>query len=86
MLDTLGVHPARRGHGVGRALMRQLCTNLLGLGIRALQTEVGWENQELLAFFHHEGFRPAQRLCLDLDLERSRTRDEAVEALRTRAH
>lgn len=69
MLDTLGVHPDFRGRGVGRSLLDQLRTNLLGLGIHGLQTEVSWEDQALLSFFHHEGFQPAPRLCLDLVLE-----------------
>ena len=68
VLDTLGVHPDFRGHGVGRALLRQLRTNLAGLGVDRLRTEVGWDSQALLRFFHAEGFRPAERLCLDLDL------------------
>ncbi len=68
VLDTIGVHPEFRGHGVGSAMLRQLRRNLRGLGVPWLRTEVGWDNQELLSFFHHEGFRPAQRLCLDLDL------------------
>jgi ribosomal protein S18 acetylase RimI-like enzyme len=72
VLDTLGVHPDFRGRGVGQALLDQLRTNLLGLGIKALQTEVSWKNQELLAFFQHEGFQPAPRFCLDLDLEKTR--------------
>ena len=75
-LDTIGVRPEARGRGVGAALVRQLRTNLLGLGlgIPRLQTEVGWESLDLLAFFHHEGFRPAARFCLDLDLEATRDR------------
>jgi ribosomal protein S18 acetylase RimI-like enzyme len=72
VLDTLGVHPDFRGRGVGQALLDQLRTNLLGLGIKTLQTEVSWKNPELLAFFQHEGFQPAPRFCLDLDLEGTR--------------
>jgi ribosomal protein S18 acetylase RimI-like enzyme len=73
VMDVFGVHPDFRGLGVGAALIDQLRTNLLGLGIRTLQTEVSWEDPALLAFFQHEGFRPAARLCLDLDLERTRS-------------
>jgi ribosomal protein S18 acetylase RimI-like enzyme len=73
VLDTLGVHPDFRGRGVGSALIDQLRTNLLGLGIPRLQTEVAWENLEILTFFHHEGFRPAARFCLDLDLVATRS-------------
>ncbi len=73
VLDVLGVHPDFRGRHVAAALLDQLRTNLLGLGIRTLQTEVAWDSFDLLAFFQHEGFRPAPRLCLDLDLERTRS-------------
>ena len=72
VLDTLAVHPDFSGRGVGAALVDQLRTNLLGLGIHTLQTEVSWNNPDLLTFFHHEGFRPAARFCLDLDLEATR--------------
>lgn len=72
VLDTIGVRPELRGRHVGAALINQLSTNLLGLGIAQLQTEVGWDNLDLIAFFHHEGFRPAERLCLDLDLAAAR--------------
>jgi ribosomal protein S18 acetylase RimI-like enzyme len=69
VLDTIGVHPDFQHQGAGTAMMRQLRTNLRGLGVTRLQTEVHWDNTELLAFFHRERFRPAQRFCLDLDLE-----------------
>jgi predicted N-acetyltransferase YhbS len=70
VLDTLGVHPDFQGRGLGRALIEQLVTNLGGLGVRTLRTEVGWEDQELLRFFHARGFAPAPRLCLELALGR----------------
>ena len=72
VMDVLGVHPDFRGHGVGAALIDQLRTNLLGLGIRTLQTQVSWDDQPLMAFFQREGFVIAPRLSLDLDLERTR--------------
>ena len=68
VLETVAVHPDFQHQGAGRALLRQLRTNLVGLGVMRLQTEVGWDDQRLLAFFHAEGFRPAERLCLDLDV------------------
>jgi ribosomal protein S18 acetylase RimI-like enzyme len=80
VLDTIAVRPDLRGRGVGAALLDQLRTNLLGLGLTCLQTEVGWDSIELIAFFHREGFRPAQRLCLELDLEKSRDRLRQREA------
>lgn len=68
VLDTLGVHPDFQKHGIGAALMDQLYTNLSGLGIRRLETIADWDNQPMLAFFQHEGFRPAPRWCLELPL------------------
>lgn len=76
VLDTFGVDPDDRGHGIGKALLRQLRTNLLGLGIGRLQTEVAWSDQPLLAFFEHAGFSPAPRIALDLDLAEARRREE----------
>jgi len=67
-LDTIAVDPERRGHKVGKALVRQLMTNLRGLGIEKVSTEVGWDQLELLTFLAHAGFRPAPRFCLELDL------------------
>ena len=81
VLDTIDVHPDFRGRGVANAMLEQLCTNLLGLGIKALQTEVSWDDQALLGFFHREGFRPAHRICLDLPLEEARSRFEAAASL-----
>jgi ribosomal protein S18 acetylase RimI-like enzyme len=73
VMDVIDVHPDFRGHHVATALLDQLRTNLLGLGIHTLRTEVGWDDTDLLGFFRREGFVMAQRLCLDLDLEASRS-------------
>lgn len=68
VMDTIGVHPDFQGQGVGQALLDQLRVNLRGLGVGTLRTEVGWEAQDLLRFFHDQGFAPARRLSLELDL------------------
>lgn len=68
VMDVIDVHPDFRGQHVGTALLDQLRTNLLALGIGVLRTEVGWESTELLGFFRREGFVMAQRVCLDLSL------------------
>ena len=73
VMDVIGVHPDFRGRHVAAALLDQLRTNLLGLGIPRLQTEVQWNHPDLITFFQREGFTVAQRLCLDLDLNRTRT-------------
>lgn len=69
VLDTLGVHPDFQHRGAGAALVRQLRTDLRGLGVDRLQTEVSWDDLDVLAFLKREGFRPAPRLCLDLELD-----------------
>jgi ribosomal protein S18 acetylase RimI-like enzyme len=68
VLETLGVHPDFQGRGVGTALIAQLRRNLRGLRVGSIQTEVAWDDQALIGFFHREGFRPAPRLALDLAL------------------
>ena len=68
VLDTLDVNPDFRRQGVGTSLMRQLCKNLTSLRVSHLQTEVSWDDPALLAFFHQQRFRLANRICLDLDL------------------
>ena len=67
-LDTFGVDLLFRGKGVGHALMAQLRMNLGGLGVGQLRSEVRWDDTQLVAFFQKEGFLPAPRICLDLDL------------------
>jgi len=72
VMDVIDIHPAFRGLHVATALLEQLRTNLEGLGIGVLRTEVGWENTELLGFFRREGFVMAQRVCLDMKLAETR--------------
>lgn len=66
VLESFGVHPDFKKQGVGRALLEQLVTNLNGLGLTNLRTEVDWNDLELISFFQRAGFTPAPRLCLDL--------------------
>jgi ribosomal protein S18 acetylase RimI-like enzyme len=68
VLDTFCVHPDFKRRGIGSALVEQLRNNLGGLGVGSLQTEVSWDDPALLVFFQQQGFRPAERLCLDLNL------------------
>ena len=70
ILDSMGVSTAFTGQKVGAALMRQLEMNLSGLGIERLQTQVEWDQVELLKFFQRVGFKPAARLCLEKPVRR----------------
>ena len=76
VLEVLGVHPDFRGRGIGHAMLRQLTTNLLAIGVGSVSTEVAWDDPAMLAFTQREGFQPAPRLCLDLDCEAFRRREE----------
>ena len=76
VLDTIDVDPDFQAQGVGRSLMDQLCLNLAGLNVSTLRTEVAWDTPQLLGFFQREGFTPAPRFCLDLDLVSRPRRDQ----------
>ena len=67
-VDTIGVDPPFRGKGVGRALMDQLARNLGALRVDFVRTEADWSQWPLMSFLASCGFRPAQRLCLELPL------------------
>lgn len=68
VIDSIGVDPPFRGRHVGQALLRQLLMNLRALHVVRVQTEVDWEQMELLHFLRREGFKPAQRFCLEREL------------------
>ncbi len=64
VLDTLGVDPDQAHHGIGHALLSQLCTNLATLQVETIRTMVRWDSFELLRFLDGCGFAPAQRIVL----------------------
>jgi N-acetylglutamate synthase-like GNAT family acetyltransferase len=70
ILDSLGVSPVFAGQHVGAALMRQLEMNLSALGIERLQTQIEWDQVDLIKFFQRAGFKPAARLCLEKPVKR----------------
>lgn len=68
-IDAIGVLPEYRHRRVATAMLRQLRLNLGALRIEKLRTEVSWDDFELLSFLRREGFRPADRLCLEHTLD-----------------
>ena len=64
IIDSLGVDPDFAGRHVGAALLAQLETNMRGMGIESIQTQVEWDHFGLLGFLAAEGFRPAPTLTL----------------------
>ncbi|MBI3930276.1 MAG: GNAT family N-acetyltransferase [Armatimonadetes bacterium] len=65
VLDSIGVHPDFGRHGIGKALLEQLCKNLAALGVERLETQVEWSDWALTSFLAGHGFHPAPRLCLE---------------------
>ena len=68
MIDSVGVNPAHRKRHVGQALIRQLPMNLRALHVERIETQVDWDQFDLLAFLARNDFRPAARLCLERKL------------------
>lgn len=65
VIDSVGVDPKFRGKHVGQALMRQLVMNMRALHVERIETQVDWDQFDLLAFMAKNEFRPARRLCLE---------------------
>jgi GNAT superfamily N-acetyltransferase len=65
ILDSIGVARRFSRQRVARALMQRLEMNLQALGIERLETELGWDQLQLLSFFQRAGFTLAPRLCLE---------------------
>jgi GNAT superfamily N-acetyltransferase len=63
-IDTIGVHPAEKGTGVGQALLSQLLANLAILQVGSLRTQIRWQQHDLHSFLQGCGFLPTQRLVL----------------------
>ena len=68
VIDTIGVHPAYAGAGIGHALMAQLLINLASLQVETVRTKVEYENFGLRNFLTRLGFKPSQRLLLTKDV------------------
>ena len=68
-IDAIGVEPEVRSKRVGHALMDQFKSNVAAVGVARLRTEVEWDDFDLLGFFAREGFAPAKRLCLEVEVD-----------------
>ncbi len=67
-LDAIGIDPASKGAGLGRALMTNIEDILRHKGVGELQTETEWTNGSLLGFLAHSGFERAPRIVLKRDV------------------
>jgi GNAT superfamily N-acetyltransferase len=69
VIDTIGIHPAYAGTGIGHALLSQLLINLSALQVVSVRTKVEHENYGLRNFLSRRGFKPSQRLLLTKDTQ-----------------
>lgn len=69
VIDTIGVHPAERGAGVGQALLSQLLNLLSTLQVESLRTQIQWQQHGLHSFLQGCGFAPSQRLVLTKQIQ-----------------
>jgi GNAT superfamily N-acetyltransferase len=61
VVDALGVAPASREQGLGKSLVEGLLAAARERGARSVQSQVDWQNVELLRFFNASGFKLAPR-------------------------
>jgi len=64
VIDTIGVHPAYGGSGVGHALLSQLLITLSALQVESVRTKLEHDDYALWNFLARRGFKPSQRLLL----------------------
>ena len=63
-LDAIGVDPAHRGRGYGRALMAEVEKVLRHKGVAEMTSQVDWQDGALLGFLRNAGFELDGRLVL----------------------
>lgn len=65
VIDALGVDPASRGQGCGRALMEAITAEARTRGLPRLHSQADWTMDELLRFFAGAGFELSSRLVIE---------------------
>ena len=60
-LYSIAVHPAARGQGIGRALLRAVEEIAIERGCSSIRLEVGTENHGAIAMYREEGFQEIGR-------------------------
>ena len=67
-LDTIGVDPDYQNRGVGEKLMNELIDHLRELGVKKVNTLVGWSDTKLIHFFSANKFSPSKTIYLERSL------------------
>lgn len=61
-IDTLGVHPDFRKHGVAAEMLETFMTNMKAAGVKKVYTLVNWDDFALEKFFTRNKFVPSKRV------------------------
>ncbi len=61
-IDTLGVHPDFRKHGVAAEMLDTFMMNMKAAGVRKVYTLVNWDDFALEKFFAANKFVPSKRI------------------------
>lgn len=66
LIDTLGVLPEYQKQGIASAILEQFVTNVKAIKVELIHTLTNWNDWSSLKFFHQHGFKPSQRINLEL--------------------
>ena len=64
-IDTLGVHPDFRKHGVAAEMLDTFMMNMKAAGVKKVYTLVNWDDFALEKFFSRHKFAPSKRINLE---------------------
>ena len=67
-IDTLGVHPDFRKHGVAAEMLDQFMMNMKAASVKKVYTLVNWSDFALEKFFSRNKFVPSKRINLEYEL------------------
>ena len=67
-IDTLGVHPDFRKHGVAAEMLDTFMMNMKAAGVKKVYTLVNWDDFALEKFFAMNKFVPSKRVNLECEL------------------
>jgi predicted N-acetyltransferase YhbS len=67
-LDTIGVDPDHQYKGIGEQLINEFIDHLKHVGVRKVNTLVGWNDSRLIHFFSANQFSPSMTINLERSL------------------
>ena len=67
VLDLIGVDSGAQRHGIGKALMREIESQLSGSNVSILKTQVNWSDHPMVMFFSSANFRLSSYQIIERD-------------------